>query len=58
MPGSSTASIDDAWVGARSRLAASMPGVIEPKTVPSNSLPPERVTTLTTAPVARPYSAL
>ena len=52
------ASIEIDSDGLRSRAAVSWPGVMYAKTLPSNSLPPVSVATLTTPPVARPYSAL
>ena len=52
------ASIDDALIGVRCAGAASSPGSIVPKIEPLNSFEPVLVTTLTTPPVARPYSAL
>src|ERR1041384_1440892 len=53
-----TASTDDALTGVDTAGAVNSPGCHVPNTEPLSSLVPVLVTTLTTAPVARPYSAL
>ncbi len=53
-----TASIDVALIGVVCAGAVRNPGWTVPKIEPLNSFDPVLVTTLTTPPVARPYSAL
>ena len=48
----------DAALGMSLGLPVSAPGLQLPQTMPWNSLEPDLVTTLSTPPVARPYSAM